>query len=129
MELLRRIFRSRYSRWIVFGAILLLVVRVASRLPSTVEVEYHLGDARVGLQRAEIRYLSGGEEVRRVAFSYAGQPAGETQRHEADFLDGDYMVLVRLSYAGGEERKLDRPLIVRGSGRVTVYLETPEEGQ
>ena len=123
MEFLRRIFRSRYARWIVLGAILLLVVRIASRLPSTVEIEYHFGEARVGLQRAEMRYLSGEEEVRRVAFSYVGEPAGATQIHEAQLLDGDYAVRIRLTYAGGKARRLDRPLIVRGSGRVSVYLE------
>jgi hypothetical protein len=128
MDHIRRIFRSRYARWIVLGAILFLVVRVASGLPSTVEIEYHLGQAREGLQRAEMRYLSEGEEVRRVAFSYVGKPAKAIQIHEAQLLDGDYTVRLSLSYGGGKERRLDRPLIVRGSGRVSIYLESPEEG-
>ena len=129
MEPIRRIFRSRYARWIALGAILFLVVRVASRVPSTVEIAYQFGHAREGLQRAEMVYMSGEEVVRQVAFSYTGMAAGETQLHEAQLLDGDYTVRVRLAYAGGKERRLDRPLIVRGSGRVSVFLEEPEEGQ
>lgn len=123
LEILRKVARHRMARWVVLGAILLLVVKMVGQLPSHVEVAYHLGQARTELQRVEMRYLKGGEEVRNVAFSYAGTPAGETQLHDVQLVDGDYTVAVQLHYPDGKVRHLDRPLFVRGAGRVSIYLK------
>lgn len=122
LDRVRRLARHRLARWVVLGAILLLVVKMVGRLPNDVEIEYHLGTAGGGLQRMEMRYLLEGTEVRKVAFSYASAPAGEIQRHPTQLIDGDYAVEVRLSYAGGKVKVLDRPLFVRGAGRVGIFL-------
>ena len=114
--------RHRLARWVVFGGIMLMMVRVVQGLPSTVEVDYQLGTAREGLKRAVMRYMDGEEQVRRVVFSFTGEPAGKMQTHKVQLLDGDYRVELDLTYSGGRTERLTRPLLVRGSGRVSVFL-------
>ncbi len=124
LERLRAVARHRLAKWFVLGAVILLVVRVVAGLPSTVEVSYHLGAAGDGLQRLALRYVGeDGEQVRRAAFSYTSEAPGEVQVHQVQLLPGDYRVEVDLAYAAGKAERISRPLIVRGSGKVSVFLD------
>jgi hypothetical protein len=135
---LRSLTRHRSLRLGVLAAIGYLVYRVLAAQPSDVEVVFHYGQARAGLQEACMRYLRGGEQLRRVVFRYAGGAAA-TQANRVRLPDGDYTVELDLTYAGdapgrlgqtarpapggGQTVRVLRPLIIRGSGSVNVYLD------
>jgi hypothetical protein len=78
-------------------------------------------------------YRRGGEELRRVEFRYAVRPAPRIQTHRIKVPRGDLRVSIELSYrqrpprdVGGRQQGrrllLDRPLIVSGEGRLSIFI-------
>ncbi|MCC6749430.1 MAG: hypothetical protein IT371_17330 [Deltaproteobacteria bacterium] len=121
---------------LLVAGMVLILGRYLSRQPSAVEVVFHYGPAREGLLSARISYRNGAEELHRVSFSYVAASAGPTQAHRIRLPDGDYDVLVGLTYRGQPPRAvqpdsttppggsvaLRRPLRVRGEGQVTIFI-------
>jgi hypothetical protein len=70
------------------------------RVPKDVHVRFRWGQARRGLQSADIRYQRDGQDIRRVTFRY-GREAPDESVHLARLPRGDCVVRVRLSYASG----------------------------
>jgi len=132
---------QRIVHWGVLAGIAYLVVQVIQGQPVEVEVVYHYGAASKGLVQAHMRYLRGEEEVRRIKFDYSRQPAMPTQIHRVNLMEGLHVVEIDLSYAsqapaevggsqhalpgGGVLVRLRRTLIVKGSGRVSVFTSAP----
>jgi hypothetical protein len=136
----RSLTRHRLLRLAVLAGIGYLVYRVLAAQPSEVQVVYHYGAAGQGLREACMRYLRDGDQLRRVRFRYRGDPAG-TQPHSVRLPDGDYTVELDLTYAGApppglggrplapaarpggrQTVRVRRPLLVRGSGGVKIYV-------
>ena len=61
---------QRVARYVVLLVIAVFVVKMLRDQPSKVVVDYTYGRASTGLTSASMRYLRGGEEVRRVRFNY-----------------------------------------------------------
>lgn len=128
----------RVVRYAVLLVIAVFVVRMLQDQPSQVEVDYHYGRGSAGLTAASMRYIKGGEEVRRVRFDYTVQGAGRTQSHQAALQDGPHTVEIELFYraevplgvegeeikleTGGKGVRLSRLLPVDGSGKVSIYI-------
>lgn len=128
----------RVVRYAVLVVIAVFVVRMLGDQPSQVEVDYHYGRAATGLTAASMRYLKGGEEVRRVRFDYTLHGAGDTQTHAVTLQDGKHTVEIDLFYGekvpaslvghsltlegGGKGMRLTRVLPVQGSGKVSIFI-------
>jgi hypothetical protein len=140
----------RWRRWVGLAVLVIglgaLVLHLIGREPVQVQVVYHYGRASEGLRRTVIRYQDGDDVLRRVAFSYATQPAGERQLHAARLPRGEYRVVVTLMYddptppdvAGarriegsgrGAALRVERPLPVSGDGRLHIYVGAEEQGR
>jgi hypothetical protein len=138
----------RISFWALIGGILFLVLRIMQGYPVEVEVTFHYGKAGQGLSRALMVYRDlGGQELRRVRFNYTGKGARATQRHTVSLPRGEYRVIIDLVYHGKAPDslsgrrvddssrsprpphpdhtvlRLERPLIVGGDGKVSVFVE------
>jgi hypothetical protein len=139
----RAVARRLLPRVVLLAGVALVLLYTFRSRPSTVEVVYELGAASRGLIAARMVYRQGAEEAHRVAFNYDQHPAGGTQTHLVRLHEGDYLVEVTLVYAGqppavleGERSSgsgkqaqvlLRRPLLVRGSGQVRIFLEPRRE--
>ena len=129
--------RRRIAFYLLVVGIGVIVVRYASRQPCAVTVSYDLGDAREGLRGLDLSYRRDGEELWRVSFSYEHRPAPSQERHSVRLPEGDYRVDLTLRYRGVPpllNRKriqraapdtllCSRPLLVRGSGPVTIFID------
>ncbi len=139
----RTVARRLLPRVVLLAGVALVLLYTFRSRPSTVEVVYELGEASRGLIAARMVYRQGGDEAHRVAFNYDQQPAGNTQTHQVRLHEGDYLVEVTLTYAGqppavlegkrssghGEQAQvlLRRPLLVRGSGQVHIFVAPQRE--
>ena len=131
---------SRWHRVVRYAVLIVIAVFVVKMLrdqPSQVEVDYHLGRAAAGLTAVSVRYLQGGEEVRRVRFNYSPHGAGEIQTHATALQDGPHVVEMELFYeqkvpAGlegepltletGAGLRVKRLLPVQGSGKLSIFI-------
>jgi hypothetical protein len=138
----RGLLRGRGARYLFLLGLGILIWRILAGQPVQVDVTYHYGAARRGLRSAQMRYLQGGEEVRRVRFDYARRGVGREQHHQVRLLRGDYTVEVELNYQGpippplrgagvdpprGREGtaaviRLERPLLIKGGGEAAVFV-------
>lgn len=128
----------RVVRYAVLVVIAVFVVRMLRDQPCQVEVDYHFGRAASGLTGASMRYLKGGEEVRRVRFDYSLHGAGDSQTHGVALQDGQHIVEIDLYFkekvpaglqgqeltleTGGKGLRLSRLLLVQGSGKVRITI-------
>jgi hypothetical protein len=135
--------RQRLPRVVLLVGLGIIIIRTLAARPSEVEVVYHYDSARQGLVRAQMVYLQQREEVRRVLFDYGQAGAEPTQAHRVELTDGEYAVILSLTYkespprplfggratptpTGGTLVELRRPLVVRGKGRLSIYLAGDE---
>jgi hypothetical protein len=137
------LWRRRIGLVILVAGLGYIVIRLLQAQPVDVEVVYHYGAASTRLERATMRYLQEGEELRRVSFRYDQRGAGATQHHPIQIPRGEYRVHLELVYRGqapeelrgrrrslGGERQLlnmSLPLIVSGEGRVDLFVGGPKE--
>lgn len=145
-------WRRKLPLWILLAGLGFIIYRLIQAQPVTVDVVYHYGEARGGLMSASMRYIKdpgesgfgeqrsggkGSEELRRVQFRYAVRQAGSTQRHRIQIPEGEYRVQIDLRYEGEPARnmaggrpvrrvRIQRPLIVSGSGEVNIYITSSE---
>jgi hypothetical protein len=132
-------WRRMASLGVALLGVLLVVVPAFKDRPSKIEVTYHLGAGRAGLETLKASYHSSSEEVAlRVTFDYGNRRAPEEQVHSVRLPDGDYRIHLELVYRaapppslrsaarsqpGGRSLVLlSRPLIVHGDGAAKVFL-------
>lgn len=129
---------ARLARLGVVAVLAVLVVRMLTGQPSEVEVAYQLGEAAKGLVRLDLSYRLQGEQVRSARFQFGARPAPDELVHTVHLLDRDHVVRLELRYGaeipaplraravplggGGHLVSVERPLIVRRSGRVAVFV-------
>jgi len=130
--------RRTVPRWVLFIGLGIIIYRSFVAHPAEVDVTYDYGSARRGLLAAEMRYMLGSEEIRRVRFNYANNGPGLTQFHRVQLTKGEYKVMVDLVYQQeipggmGQQKmaqpgghrivRLVRPLTVRRKGQMTIFI-------
>lgn len=119
--------KKRLPAYVLVVGMVALVLHYYQRQPSDVAVTYAYGRAAAGLSGATMVYQQGTKVFARVRFSYRSRAATGHQAHRVRLPDGDYDVHVELRYRAAADQtkrtvRLRRPLLVRGSGAVTVFL-------
>ncbi len=114
--------RRRIPAYLLLIGMMVIVLAVWRKGPSTVEVGYQLGAAREGLLEATMVYRKGQQDVARVRFTFSRKAAGARLTHQLKLPDGDYDVAIALRYRDSRMARMRRPLLVRGSGPVTVFV-------
>lgn len=119
--------KKRLPAYLLLVAMVVLVLRYYGKQPSDVDVTYRYGASAEGLREASMVYQQGTKVFARVRFSYRSKAAASREAHRVRLPDGDYEVRVELRYGAAGARtkrkvRLRRPLLVRGSGAVTVFL-------
>lgn len=119
--------------------LLVLVVQYLQRLPSTIDLDYRINGLARHIKTMRTQIIdSNGNLAQRALFDYFRRQTPDVQKQQLQLQDGDYRVLIDLTLRDGvpaalrRQRgqalgasvwRIERPLIVRGSGAATVYLE------
>jgi hypothetical protein len=126
--------RRRIPAYLLLVGMIVIVLHFWRKGPSDVDVGYQLGRVAKGLAEASMVYRRAGraataergtkasEELARVRFSFARKAAGRRLEHRVRLPDGDYEVSIVLRYRDQRTVRMRRPLLVRGSGKVTVFV-------
>lgn len=114
--------RRRIPAYLLLVGMIVIVLHFWQKGPSEVDVGYQLGAAAKGLVEAKMVYQRGQQDIARVRFGFSRKPAAARLTHQVKLADGDYEVAIELRYRDKRTVRMRRPLLVRGSGPVTLFV-------